>query len=598
MLQRLAAWAFSFLAGFLGNSGAAAQSIELVYEQAEIGRPLLLRWQVRPFDLDPNRMQADCLAVHLSAPGEDALPLPIDEQHLRPLADQGKVLLEVRSSTPVAEPLLNARVVLNCGAALSREFSILVGPSTGGMPHPPLQRPAGVSPGPVPESATARTTAPSPPRDTDRLRLDPPRQHSAAAALREDQVLAIAQAVAALLLQQQSHRTSSAQPETPPDATAWDNELRQLRQDQQQARAQLATLQLRLERQQDRLPTQWTSALLGAAGLFAAAAWVRLWREHRLPRWKTVARQTARPSTPQPVHPGAVTPAAQVLRELARQRRQEPAFHTTDGASFDGLPAADAVAAMPTSTPAPPGSLAAAGPPDRLGGPPVAAESAGATMSLDWPATDPHVSPDPGGQHPPWAKADFGLPDLDAPARSEAIERLDQMARDGYRGACIALLEHALQSRPGKNPRLLLRLLAQYQQLEQAPNHDRVAAQLEALFNLRVPLLVQRSSTAQTGWTDDPPVDWADLSAIWVLPEQAQAWLRQRLLPGPHPRLTLLAFEDALCLFDITREKLRDASPDCPSTVDGADTDPAGMDRSFRSDPPIGWTAWPGASAA
>jgi hypothetical protein len=175
------------------------------------------------------------------------------------------------------------------------------------------------------------------------------------------------------------------------------------------------------------------------------------------------------------------------------------------------------------------------------------------------------------------------------------------MARDGYHGACIALLEHALQSRPGKNPRLLLRLLELYRHLQQEANHDRVAAQLEALFNLRVPLLSQRSLSApELGWELDHELGLAELSAVWDLPDQALACLQPWLLPGTHPRLSLQAFEDALCLFDLTREKLRDASPDTLSATDptdAADATPAGMGPP-RSAPPIDWTAWPGAAAA
>jgi len=609
MLQRLAAWVLAFLTGCLGSPEVDAQSIELVHEQAQIGRPLLLRWQVRPFDLDPSLLKAECLEVHLSTPGEDALPLPVDELQLRPLAEQGKALLEIRSNTPVLEPIVSARVALNCGATLNREFSILVAPEAGG-PQNALSKPstAGSATSATsalsslsPRSASTARKAPDPPRQADRLQLDTAGSSPSAQPLREDQVRAIAQAVAALLLQAPS-ATPALQPGSSPERSTWDSELRQLRQDQQQARAQMATLQLRLERQQEQLPTQWTSALLGAAGLLAAAALVRLWREHRLPRWTPVAPHPARSTHPRPSYTASSVPTAPAPRTSARQRRQEPAFHATENSTAEeSLPAEAAATATHTSHGTPLGSLAAQAPIGQPGQPPED-DPPVKDLSLDWPATDREAITARGQEeHSLWAAADFGQPDLDAPSRSEAIERLDQMARDGYHGACIALLEHALQSRPGKNPRLLLRLLELYRHLQQEANHDRVAAQLEALFNLRVPLLSQRSLSApELGWELDHELGLAELSAVWDLPDQALACLQPWLLPGTHPRLSLQAFEDALCLFDLAREKLRDASPDTLSATDptdAADVTPAGMGPP-RSAPPIDWTAWPGAAAA
>ncbi len=606
MLQRLAAWVLAFLTGCLGSPEVDAQSIELVHEQAQIGRPLLLRWQVRPFDLDPSLLKAECLEVHLSTPGEDALPLPVDELQLRPLAEQGKALLEIRSNTPVLEPIVSARVALNCGATLNREFSILVAPEAGG-PQNALSKPstAGSATSALsslsPRSASTARKAPDPPRQADRLQLDTAGSSSSAQPLREDQVRAIAQAVAALLLQAPS-TTPALQPGPSPERSTWDSELRQLRQDQQQARAQMATLQLRLERQQDQMPTQWTSALLGAAGLLAAAALFRLWREHQLPRWTPVAPQPARSPKLRPGHTAPLAPTAPTPRTSARPRRQEPAFHATETSTAEeSLPAEAAATATHTPRGTPLGTLTAQNPIGRPEQPPEEAPPVN-DLSLDWPATDREAVTSRGHEeHRPWGSADFGQPDLDAPSRSEAIERLDQMARDGYHGACIALLEHALQSRPGKNPRLLLRLLELYRQLRQEANHDRVAAQLEALFNLQVPLLSQRSSSApESGWESDHEPGLAELSAVWSLPEQALACLQPWLLPGAHPRLSLQAFEDALCLFDLAREKLRDASPDTLSATDPtdvADATPAGMSPP-RSAPPIDWTSWPGTAAA
>ncbi len=590
MLQRLAAWVLTVLTGCFGSPGAGAQSIEMVYEQAEIGRPLLLRWQVRPFDLDPSRLKDDCLEVHLSTPGEDALALPIDEQELRPLAEQGKALLEVRSHAPVLEPIVKARVALHCGATLSREFSVLVAPGTGGSQAAPSKSPTVTKRSPPRGPGVTEKSTKDTPRRADRLQLDTTARSTAAHALREDQVLAIAQAVASLLLQSPAS-TTATHPGPSADRSAWDNELRQLRQDQQQARAQMATLQLRLERQQDRLPTQWTSALLGAAGLLAAAALIRLWREQRLPRWNTDAQRPAHPSMARtgPHNPGP--PAAPAARTDVRQRRLEPAFHVAgSGGEPTPMPATQAPAAPNRNHP---DSGIAPGPIDRPPPPPVDGSSDGA-MNFDWPGSVSEGTPPCEQSHRAWATADFGQPDLDAPSHSEAIERLDQMSRDGYHGACIALLEHALQSRPGKNPRLLLRLLELYRQLQQAANHDRVAAQLEALFNLHVPLLSQRGAAPEPSWEESDAPGLAKLSAVWSWPEQAQACLRSWLLSGPHPRLSLSAFEDALCLFDLTQEKLRSPSLDSPNPL-AADSAGAGT---LSPTPPIEWNPWPGAAAA
>lgn len=202
-------------------------------------------------------------------------------------------------------------------------------------------------------------------------------------------------------------------------------------------------------------------------------------------------------------------------------------------------------------------------------------DTSASTLETSRTSREPMAAPDPPpawnarGQRPAsrWAQSDFGQPALDGGAPQALLAQVDAMTAGGYLGAGVAVLENALQSRIGKSPAILLRLLDLYRQLQQPQNHERVSAELEAIYNVRVPPIDAHSEgrcLAEHG----PP--WSGIGREAAdAPSRAQlaGWLVQ---PTDAEPLDLAAFREALDL-----HALRSAHPAGEPAAPPATHDPS-----------------------
>ena len=542
-----------------GVAQVRAQSIEAAQDHLVLGHPLELRLLVRGFEIDPGKIGADCVQIHIWQGDTDLTAPQLDIQAV-PLARDGQVLLQVSSVQKVVEPVVRARVQLRCGASFSKELALFAEPADG-----PAQVPS-ARPGAWPHR---RTPAPAPPghnaatHDTAARTAASTRTTTPAAAepgaegrgaqlrLEEASLEPLVTAVLNALAQRQpellrSNGAARADGGLRPIEADWLRELQQLHEDQRQARAQLAALQLRLERQESGTLQRWGAIAAVVAGLLAAALALRLAREHILPRLarNPLARHghdsdsaLAPPASDEPGHGNAASFA-------------HPPDRRT-GPLFEPPWSADLAPGAPEPSPI------------DLPEPPARAINPGA--ALPWPgaAASPREATSTAGRSP-WAGADFGEPHLEGSGCTPALQQVDQMIADGFHGAAATILEHALQARPGKSPWLLLRLLDLYGLMQQPQNRERVAAQLEALYNLRV--LPGSPWAANEGPALDEEPELLDrLCAAWPQPGAALDWLRAHLLRDRGlPPVALATFRDLLFLYDLTR--LRDGDDTAVAT--------------------------------
>jgi len=536
------------------GQAALAQSIEPVRQHITLGQPPVLHLHVRGFETDPSRLGPDCIQVRLIQ-GEHEIPADATQVRTTPLAEDGKVLVQIRSSAEVSEPVVRALVQLSCGADYARELTLLADPpATSTVPRrpPPATSVAGVA-----RMHTARpAVAAAPPTDAPTERAAPvsaaptrgmaptPTNGTGGArlSLEEPAVDRLVSAVLAALDQRQPQpQRLLAAPRDQglrPIEADWLREMQQMQEEQRQSRAQLAALQLRLERQESDTLQRWGAIAATAGGVLAGALLLRIARERLLPRLSAASHAHHSP---------------------------DPRAEPTEPTLSSPLPAADSLASWHDATPpaatAPPLHWPEAGSTTEA---PAHAPLSGGTSPR--PSTNPAAAQAPAG--PPraataparqWVGADFGEPSLAGNGHAPAVRQVDRMIADGYRGAAATILENALQTRPGKSPWLLLRLLDLYRAMDQPWNHERVSAQLEALYNLRVPPMGATASggpdAVDEGQSlDDRPDLLERLAQVWAQPSIALDWLRARLLrESGLPTVDLATFRDLLLLYDLAR---------------------------------------------
>jgi hypothetical protein len=155
-----------------------------------------------------------------------------------------------------------------------------------------------------------------------------------------------------------------------------------------------------------------------------------------------------------------------------------------------------------------------------------------------------------------WAHADFGEPSLDGVAHAPWLQQVDQMSDGGYHGASVTVLESALQAHRGKNPWLLVRLLDLYRAMDQPWNHERVSAQIEALYNVRVPPMQSGHHRPDEGRTLEADASLLDrIVDIWPRPDATIELLGACLLrERGQPARDLGEFRDLLMLYAIARQ--------------------------------------------
>lgn len=545
---------------WLAPQGTWAQAIEPVDQPLVIGQPVVLRLQVRGFEIDPAQLGPDCIQVRLIQ-GEAELPADATQVHTSPLAEDGKVLVRVSHPAELHEPVLRARVQLRCGADFARELTLLVDPppgpakasraplaagtvsSSGGPLRPPaLVAPPG-SPNALPRQAPRGAVPAGPSRtpigEGDRLSLEePPLDRLVSAVL-----AALALRQPDLLRPPAAARDHGLRPVE----ADWLRELQQMQEEQRQTRAQMAALQLRLERQESDTLQRWGAIAATAGGVLTGALLLRIARERLLPRLSDARRAAAQTDAPTIRPDPAISLDATELNHPSHPSpwREPPSRGPEPSMPSPGVSAMEATAAMPAHHSAAPENT-----------PPIAGPLALTPLAAPAAAQPPRQ----------WPGADFGEPSLAGNGHAPAVRQVDRMSADGYLGAAATILENALQTRPGKSPWLLLRLLDIYRAMDQPWNHERVSAQLEALYNLRVPPMgpptsVDPGSQDEGPGLEDRPDLLDRLAQLWPQPPVTLDWLRGRLLRDRGlPAVDLATFRDLLFLYDLARQLEEDGA--------------------------------------
>ncbi|MFM2346066.1 MAG: hypothetical protein RL654_819 [Pseudomonadota bacterium] len=513
---------------------AGAQSIDTHRSQATIGEPVEMSLQVRAFDIPPAQLGPDCIAVRLqhADSGEAILPIRI---RTVPNGQDNQVTVQIRSPALVEEPVLIGRVDLLCGATFSREFTVLADPPRrSAASRRPAQARQTATPHPEPPTAAA-----SPLRTVIRpiTTSTPPADEAALAGA--------AELIARLITERLPHLTSGAQIEP---AEAW----RHLHEQQRETRAALDELKSQLARQDTHAPP-WRDAALVAGTLIGLGSCMMIGRL---------------------LHD---RPAGSAGPGLAR-RRQDPA---------DAKPQRHAAhigdAKDPSAAPVDNGNASHATPQDAR------------IITIEWPQAQGDEAPPStpasalvrAPTAPPatedrscWQDSNFGHPRLDDEGSQALLAELDATppGNADQQLGWIMVLERRLLEGQGRCPWLLIRLLALYEQLHQPWNHERVAAQLEALYNVRVPQMPSMSETSPETETSCTPstqgrprtleqhaLTWQQVCEHWN-EGQAEAHLAALLLrPTALEKLDLPAFEELLTLHGLLlrREQMpRTSVPD------------------------------------
>lgn len=529
---------------------APAQTIDTSAARATVGSPLRLTLRVRDFESGPAALGRDCLQADLRQ-GDAATPaLPL-RWFSSARAGEGHTWVTLTSAQAIEEPVLRIKVALLCGASFIREFTLLA------EPPPPAQPVQKTPKAPKTQKAQKAASAKRPARHSEAPIPPAPQAPKAAAAVNQDPghelaVMAMTEPSRSIkpLLQEpgasphavidRATRTTvapqSASPLTDAFVQLWQQDMQAVREDLRQSRAALASMSARLERAERDTWQLWGGLAALAAGLATAAMLWRVIREVRLRRFTRIDAPVA-VVIPAPTSAHPDTPAARPLPV-------EPPASAHPAAPIEALPAP---VPMPTSTPA-------AEPP------PADTADPAETIAWDEPADNPPSR---------WSQADFGQPALDEISHTELLVKVDAMTTGGYHGASVAVLENALQSRVGKSAGILLRLLDLYRLLHQPWNHERVSAEIEAIYNVQVPSIEQ----AEEGRAlDEHARTWQAITLSWGTSAAAEQLEKLLVRPTRIEVLDLAAFRDALMLH--TMCTLQDASIGTGRTADSAAADP------------------------
>lgn len=476
-----------------GPDTALAQSVDTSMARAMVDQPLAMSVQVRAFDWPAGRLTPDCLQVRLQQgdTGEPVTPLQV---RTVPVGDDGRVAVHLRSPQVVTDTVLLGRISLHCGADYHRDFTVLVDPPLPGMRPAPVPTTRHRS---LPQPDTSRpTTAPKPlpasPRPWDDTQL----QH-------------LVTAIVAALPAPTPAPTPILVAAPTAEPTTTDHPWQDLRDEQRQTRTHLAALVARIERSEhDTRQTAWRDALLvlgTVLGLSMALLLVRLVREGLMPRLER-------------------RPAA------ATRRAPREAHHPSDDAT-----------AQPSDHALTPAAT------DNTHHPLASLPDLATPTTLDWSPPTPSEAR--------WPDADFGHPNLDStPASRELLAELEPHVADTPVGVAV-VLERRLQAMPEKCPWILLRLLALYRDMEQPWNHERVAAQLGALYNVHIPDMAPAAAEGPGLELDAYPDTLDRIVETWSQ-ESAEETLSGLLLrPTIIEVLDQPAFETALLLHDLLRQR-------------------------------------------
>lgn len=491
------------------TSHACSQSVDTSMARAVVDQPLSMSVQVRGFDWPASRLTPDCLQVQIQQ-GESGDTIAPVRVRTIPSGDDGRVLVQISSPQRVTDTVLTGHLSLLCGADYTREFTVLVDPPAAGSAQPRRALLAATQPG-LEKHPDKPPLAPATPAPLPGLSTPP----ATARALDEAELQRLVNAVvSAMTLTMASAAAPPAPaPESPASTLPWQD----LHEEQRQTRASLAVLVARIERSER---DAWRDAVLVMAtviGLSVCMLVLRLIREGLMPRMGTTEPATAH-----------------------RLRRQRLPSRPETSDPYAPPPPADRTSA-PTGTD--PGLVAWSPPPTTPPNP----DSEGIPDSPAQPGSAPLAA----ARH--WPDADFGHPNLDTTnASAQLLDELEPHVEESPIGVAV-VLERRLQELPGKCPWILLRLLDLYRQMAQPWNHERVAAQLEALYNVRIPAM---GPVAAAGAELEAYPETLDkIRHAWPLDDPATALSSLLLRPTALEVLDQPAFEDVLLLHGIVRQR-------------------------------------------
>ncbi|MEX8519616.1 MAG: hypothetical protein AB3X44_13985 [Leptothrix sp. (in: b-proteobacteria)] len=520
-------------AGLLSPWHALAQNIDTSQVRLTLGQPVALTLYVRSDESPGKPLAPNCVRAQLQFGDTELGP---EQFRVRTQADGNGTRVTLSHPAELTEPIAQARIELVCGPAFAREFTILAEPPPTGITATAAQK-IKVSAHPAARHTPKRNDLASKvrsPATTEWLATD---KHAAVdtplidsgLGLSLPQLKALAAAITAL--RQEPPLTEAPQPlgsptrqplqqpqETTPDPGrhAMQEELDRLRHEQGQTAMMMNALLVRLE-QQDHSRSMQTTWLISAMLLTLVAIWLTpiTWQT-----WLRRQRPRARPA------PAQIVPTPWVDALPSQPAPPQPVDTERPASS------------APTAT----ANLSATG----LPMPPLPTDAADLRVDA-WPS----VQDIRRSRRQSWPDADFGRPTLEYTPPA-LLHEIDTLLAQGYPGACAVALEQALQDGTGKHPALLLRLLDVYQALNQPGNHERVCAQLEALYNIRVAAMEE--AQAEGPGLEGFPALLTSISQQWRQASCADS-LRQLLLrSGSAPAFELAAFKDLLLLHSIATE--------------------------------------------
>lgn len=556
--------ALACAAGFW-SAAASGQSIDPTQARAIIGVPLDLEVQVRTTpDLGAARLDRSCIQAQVRDGDRliDDRALTID---IGPATDEGHNRLHIRHAVAVNEPIVQASVSLTCGANFTREFTVL---SQAGNQMPDTPKPGTTGRLKPRRSASSATptkavrasvpeqqaSSPSGPAQAGQAGTSVPEGNTTTVDSRpgSGEIDALARSVLRLLqaagldLQRSSQgmldlrRPDAVQSLAAADSKYLLQEVQRLRSESQQSATALASLHARVDRAEgDRwLHATWTVfAVIAVLVTLAIAVRVtELAAPALLRRFPRRVGDVDRPGTRQ-VKPGssmeqylndigARPPTTQIERTVA-----PPAAPEAMGLAFDEaeLLAPDAITVKQIQ----------------------AASSCTTTQAKR--------------QSNRWAHAEFGPPSLDHRRLRPHRNDIDKAIQDGYLGFALVMLEQLLHSGDGKHPWVLLRLLDVYRDLHQQDNHERVCAEIEALYNVRATGYIEQPGKHNARDTFDQLEDWPELRSAWPN-DNASSLIASCLLRGDRQTdWDLATFADLLFLHELA--EIRDAPQELRSSA-------------------------------
>lgn len=534
-------WQHGIAAALLAWAGDAnSQSVDTAMARAVIDQPLAMSVQVRGFDWPASRMTPDCLQVEIQQgeSGDTITPLRL---RTVPSGDDGRVVVQISSPQRVTDTVLIGRLRLLCGADYTREFTVLADPPTSptSTTRPPSRptlaqftphRETARNPGP-PSAAPVQISRNITRSDDD----TPPNIGLHDRGTLDDAAMQRLVAAVVSALPANPASVAEAPLANPPHEPGW----QALHEEQRQTRAAVAALLARIERSEHH-GNAWRDVSLvagGILGVWAGLLLMRLVREGLMPRISI------------PTHATAASIAHRLRRQRARMNPDDDFLAPRE--ARDTRNARD-TRRDPTSSTPDPGTVCWM--------PPIAADQPTADEAS--PATR-------------WPDADFGHPSLDtAVASTDLLQALAPSVSESPVGVAL-VLEQRLQEVPGKCPWILLRLLELYRQMAQPWNHERVAAQLEALYNVRIVSMTAESSRDEAGLEDCPDVLDSVLQA-WSQEDPAPALARLLLRTTAIPVLDKPVFEEILLLHGIVQQRHATwlASIDCRADTTSAHAQP------------------------